>query len=226
MDTTLIQAIQELPDHPSQNGFLVPRYLKFLGRVLKHGAMSPTWHLRLFREGAARCESRKYDQHFYLSQGTLGRLQGHLVDEIRMSLSEWTTRHNRWSDAEVDELTNQRSADRIIQARAFGNPIEQKRYWRTWYDQLPILVRPFALFLYRYFLRLGFLDGREGLIFWTLQTFWFRFLIDAKLIQLRNVPSPSQLAPGSPPRKEGAEGVRASSYDFGSRLMSPKRVKQ
>jgi hypothetical protein len=34
-------------------------------------------------------------------------------------------------------------------------------------------------------LRLGFLDGREGFIFWTLQTFWFRFLIDAKLFEQR-----------------------------------------
>ncbi len=47
----------------------------------------------------------------------------------------------------------------------------------------PLFVRPFALFFYRYFLRLGFLDGREGFIFWTLQTFWFRFLIDAKLFE-------------------------------------------
>ena len=46
-------------------------------------------------------------------------------------------------------------------------------------------MRPFALFVYRYFFRLGFLDGKKGLIFWTLQTFWFRFLIDAKMIQLQ-----------------------------------------
>jgi hypothetical protein len=48
-----------------------------------------------------------------------------------------------------------------------------------------LFVRPFALFFYRYFLRLGFLDGCPGFIFWTLQTFWFRFLIDAKLFEHR-----------------------------------------
>ncbi len=46
-------------------------------------------------------------------------------------------------------------------------------------------MRPFGLWFYRYILRLGVLDGVEGLIFWTLQTFWFRFLIDAKLFEAR-----------------------------------------
>jgi glycosyltransferase involved in cell wall biosynthesis len=197
MDPALVQAIRDLPDDTSHGGFLVPRYVRFLGRVLKHGAMSPTWHLRLFRQGDARCETRKYDQHFYVSRGTVGRLQGFLLDDIRMSLSEWTSRHNRWSDAEIDELINRRSSTGTIQAKAFGNPIEQKRYWRARYDKLPLFVRPFGLFVYRYFLRLGFLDGREGLIFWTLQTFWFRFLIDAKLFQVRNIPLPPQVVSSS-----------------------------
>jgi glycosyltransferase involved in cell wall biosynthesis len=197
MDSTLVQAIRDLPDDTSRAGFLIPRYVRFLGRVLKHGGMSPTWHLRLFRAGAARCEMRRYDQHFCLNHGTVGRLRGCMIDDIRMPLSEWTARHNRWSDAEIDEMINHRSTTGRIQAKAFGNPIEQKRYWRSRYDQLPLFVRPFALFLYRYCFRLGFLDGREGLIFWTLQTFWFRFLIDAKLFQLRNIPSPLQVASGS-----------------------------
>ena len=63
--------------------------------------------------------------------------------------------------------------------------MERKRFLRGLYNDAPLFVRPYALFFYRYFLRLGFLDGREGFIFWTLQTFWFRFLIDAKLFEQR-----------------------------------------
>jgi glycosyltransferase involved in cell wall biosynthesis len=191
MDDILIQSIRSLRDDTPYSGFLVPRYLKFLGRVLKHGGMSPTWHLRLFRAGSARCETRKYDQHFYSKEGKVDRLPGCLVDDIQMSLSEWTVRHNRWSDAEVDELTGEHSGSETIKAKAFGNPIEQKRYWRARYNKFPLFVRPFVLFVYRYFLRLGFLDGKEGLVFWILQTFWFRFLIDAKLFQMGKTPSPS-----------------------------------
>jgi len=63
--------------------------------------------------------------------------------------------------------------------------LERKRFLRGLYNDAPLFVRPYALFFYRYFLRLGFLDGWEGFIFWTLQTFWFRFLIDAKLFEHR-----------------------------------------
>jgi hypothetical protein len=52
------------------------------------------------------------------------------------------------------------------------------------FQKSPLLLRPFAYFLYRYILRLGFLDGYEGLVFHVLQGFWFRFLIDAKLYEL------------------------------------------
>lgn len=197
MDTTLTETIRALPENTPHSGFLIPRYVKFLGRVLKHGGMSPTWHLRLFRRGVARCETRKYDQHFYLKQGTVGRLSGCMIDDIRMSLSDWTSRHNRWSDAEIDELTSKRSPSNQVPPKAFGTRIEQKRYWRSWYNELPPLVRAWALYVYRYFLCLGFLDGKEGLIFWTLQTLWFRFLIDAKLYQLQHRPCPPQSTPVS-----------------------------
>ena len=180
----LIASIRSLPESPAHSGFFIARLVQFLGRQLRHGGMSPTWHLRLFRRGAGRCEERKYDQHFYLTEGTSGQLLGCMIDDIRMPLSEWTARHNRWSDAEVQEQTAAREGVRI-RPRFWGNPVERKRFLRGLYNDAPLFVRPFALFFYRYFLRLGFLDGREGFIFWTLQTFWFRFLIDAKLFEQR-----------------------------------------
>ena len=180
----LIASLQRLPENPAESGFLIARLVQFLGRQLRHGGMSPTWHMRLFRNGAGRCEERKYDQHFYLTQGSAGQLQGYMIDEIRMSLSEWTARHNRWSDAEVTEQTEALNAVHI-QPRFWGNPLERKRFLRGLYNDAPLFVRPYALFFYRYFLRLGFLDGWEGFVFWTLQTFWFRFLIDAKLFEQR-----------------------------------------
>jgi hypothetical protein len=147
--------------------------------------MSPTWHLRLFRTGSGRCEDRKYDQHFLLKCGTTAKLPGVMVDDIRMPLSEWTARHNRWADGEVAEMTAGESEGRL-QPDAFGNPAQRKRYLRQKYDRLPLFARPFLLFVYRYLFRLGFLDGTEGFIFWVLQTFWFRFLVDAKIWEHRH----------------------------------------
>ena len=89
MDDELVAAILALPEEPEYAGYFLPRYLRFLGRVLRHGGMSPTWHLRLFRSGVGRCEDRKYDQHFLLTSGTSGQLQGTMIDDIRMPLTEW-----------------------------------------------------------------------------------------------------------------------------------------
>ena len=191
MDDELVAAIKALPDEPEHSGYFVPRYVKFLGRVMRHGGMSPTWHLRLFRTGVGRCEDRKYDQHYLLLSGTTGQLPGVMIDDIAMSISEWTARHNRWADGEVAELgaaeTGGATAGRLV-ADPKGNPAQRKRALRQKYNNLPLFVRPFALFGYRYFFKLGFLDGTEGFIFWVLQTFWFRFLIDAKIWEKRNRP--------------------------------------
>jgi glycosyltransferase involved in cell wall biosynthesis len=180
----LFAAIAALPEDPAVNGFYLPRMMMFMGRAIRHGAMYPTWHMRLFRSGFGRCESRKYDQHFYVTEGATAQLKEDMIDDIRMPLTEWTFRHNRWADAEVEELTARQSEGRI-EARLGGNPVERKRYLRRLYNDTPLFVRPFVLLFYRYILRLGFLDGVEGFIFYVLQTFWFRFLVDAKLFERR-----------------------------------------
>lgn len=194
MDDRLVAAIGALAEDAEHAGYFLPRYLRFLGRVLRHGGMSPTWHLRLFRTGIGRCEDRKYDQHFLLKTGTVATLPGAMIDDIRMSLSEWTARHNRWADGEVAELSAKETSRRV-KPDAYGNPIERKRFLRERYNRMPLFIRPLALFIYRYFFRLGFLDGTEGLIFWVLQTFWFRFLVDAKLWEQRHM-NRSAIQPG------------------------------
>lgn len=167
MDEVLCAAIAALPEDTAPSGYFLARYMIFLGRELRHGGMSPTWHMRLFRTGIGRCEDRLYDQHFFVKHGTTDKLPGRMLDDIRMSLSEWTARHNRWSDAEVAEVLAQELSDQI-RPRIMGNAVERKRRLRRYYNNAPTFLRPFALFFYRYFLRLGFLDGSEGFIFWVL----------------------------------------------------------
>jgi glycosyltransferase involved in cell wall biosynthesis len=164
----------------SADAYLVARQVIFLRRAIMHGGMFPLYHLRLFRRHAARVEEREYDQHFVTS-GRVETLSGAMIDEISMGLTEWINRHNRWADAEVRELTRSGtiSKDRGLLAR----PILARRRRRELYYRFPALLRPFLFFLHRYFVKQGFRDGREGLIFHVLQGFWFRFLIDAKLFE-------------------------------------------
>lgn len=174
------------PDHI--NGYFIARQLRFLGRTIRHGGMCPTWHMRLFRTGLGHCEEREYDQHFWVD-GPSARLRGVIIDDISLNLSEWTVRHNRWADAEVREAFN--PASKLISGAWGKDPVRQKRALRDVYNRLPRFYRAGALFIYRYFLRAGFLDGVEGLIFFVLQTFWFRFLVDAKMFEAARNQNPA-----------------------------------
>jgi glycosyltransferase involved in cell wall biosynthesis len=162
-------------------GYYIPRLVHFHGRPLRHGGMYPIYHLRLFRRGRGRCETRKYDQHFR-ADGPTARLAAPMIDDIRLPLAEWTARHNRWADMEVEEILN---PDRTAIPGGTGDPVAEKRAQRDRYYRQPLFLRALLLFLYRYIWKRGFLDGTEGLIFYVLQTFWFRFLIDAKLYERR-----------------------------------------
>lgn len=171
------------------NGFLMRRRIMFLGREIRHGVLNATWHLRMYRRNRGWCEDRRYDQHF-IATGLTEQLQGCFVDDNRASLERWTDRHNRWSSAEAEEVLNPSPGARRVEPALLGSPISRKRWLkdRVW-RRLPMLWRAFVYFGYRYFLRLGFLDGREGLIFHVLQAFWFRFLVDSKVFERTKVPT-------------------------------------
>jgi len=166
-------------------GFLSSRKTMFMNRWIKHGGHYPSYHAVLFRKGYGKCEERKYDQHFVVD-GKMENLRGDIIDVVTDSLTTFTMRHNIWSDSEVEEQVVKDSNGNQIQPKFLGNPIERKRYLKKNYEHIPLLIRPFLYFIYRYFFRLGFLDGKEGLIFHVLQGFWFRFLIDAKIYEYEN----------------------------------------
>jgi hypothetical protein len=170
---------------PEIDGYMIPRLIHFLGAPIRHGGMYPNWHLRLFRRGVGRCEQRRYDQHFLLPQGgSTARLTEPMIDDMRMTLDEWTRRHLRWAEAQA-AMAVEGGGEGEIAGRWIGSPIERKRALRRFYGRAPLLLRPFLLFAYRYLLRLGFLDGVPGLIFFALQTFWFHFFVDARIYERR-----------------------------------------
>jgi len=187
------------------SGFLIRRRTYFMGRPLRFGGTT-TWHLRLFRSGCGRCEDRLYDQHFKCD-GRVGRLAGYLHDMNAGTLGEWTAKHNRWADMEAQELSSPGSNAGQIGSRLFGaDPRQRRRFYKNLYYRSPPVIRPFVNFSVRYFLKLGFLDGRIGLLYAVLQALWFRMLVDAKVMERK------MRAPPEPGREGGRklEGPAAS----------------
>lgn len=170
-------------------GYLVSRRTIFLGRWIRHGGHYPAWHMRLHRTGRGRCEERLYDQHFYCD-GPVRHLPGDLTDTLTPNITVFSLRHVRWAQLEADEQEQAASASAAstrIQGRIEkgASAIEHRRWLRDRYGRLPLFIRPFLYWSYRYFIRLGFLDGTQGLIFHFLQGFWYRFLVDSLLYERR-----------------------------------------
>jgi glycosyltransferase involved in cell wall biosynthesis len=196
-----IKATLAQPDRPCA-GYMLRKRTIFMGRWLRHGGQYPAWHLRLFRSGRGRCEDRLYDQHFVV-RGSVGRLDNDYVDVITSDLGTFIARHNRWAELEAQEILATSSAARplhaTVTAQLTGTAIERRRFLRTRvYQRFPLFLRAFLFWFYCYVLRLGFLDGTPGLVFHTLQRFWFRFLIDAKIWELRR--PRSQMLQSQPPQ--------------------------
>jgi glycosyltransferase involved in cell wall biosynthesis len=171
--------------HDKIDGFLLRKRTFFMGRWIRHGGHYPSYHLRLFRKEKGCCEERLYDQHFIV-EGNIVKLKHDYVDVLTSDLNTWTQRHVRWAELEAREIFFGDKGNAQVRATFFGNPIERRRWLRSGlYGRSPLFVRAFAYWIYRYFLRLGFLDGKEGFIFHFLQGFWFRLLVDIKLDELK-----------------------------------------
>ena len=187
LTTALADEIASLMESPpvDVDGFMLRQRTVFMGRWIKHGGHYPSYHLRLFRPEKGRCEDRLYDQHF-LVDGRVERLDNDYIDTVGLPLARWTQRHVKWAELEADEFARTNRGVARVKPVFWGTPIERRRWLR---ERLlmrgPLFGRAFILFLYRYFLRLGFLDGKEGLIFHFLQGCWYRFLVDATIFERR-----------------------------------------
>jgi glycosyltransferase involved in cell wall biosynthesis len=147
VSTELAREIEALlAGEPAFGAYRIPRLNHFLGRPLKHGGYWPDPKLRLFRRGAARFEDRPVHETMR-ADCSLGQLKGHLIHHCYPTLDEYIEHMNRYSRS---------SAEMLVAAGCTSGPL-RTFVWNA-------LLNPGATFLYNYILRLGFLDGREGLL--------------------------------------------------------------
>lgn len=177
--------ISELSEKIS--GIYVKRKIVFLGRELLHGGWYPVWHLKIWRHGKGYCENRWMDEHIRLTEGETVKIDCTQTDCNLNDLNWWTDKHNGYASREVIDMLDTRYrifTQNQVPPRLAGTDEQRKRWLKVRYANLPLFVRPVMNFTYRYFLRLGFLDGTQGLIWHFLQGFWYRFLVDAKIYEL------------------------------------------
>ncbi|TRW15328.1 glycosyltransferase family 2 protein [Glacieibacterium frigidum] len=164
-------------------GATVDRRIDFLGRAIRWGGVYPVRQLRLWRSGRGRCESRWMDEHITVD-GPIAHLSGGDLADVNLNnLGWWTAKHNGYATREaIDELLRA-----PVDAEVGGQAGVKRWIKHKVYHRLPLGSRALAYFIYRYVLRLGFLDGWPGLVFHALQGGWYRFLVDAKIAEIRGL---------------------------------------
>lgn len=200
----LSQKLPQLP--PDITGLLVKLRVIFMDRWIKRG-FYPMIKLNIWRNGAGYIQQKWMDEHTKLRYGQTMMLDHDLVDHNLNHLGWWTDKHNRYSIREAVERLNREYrflGDGYDTGYGIGN--KKKRY-KSMYMRLPLFLRPFLYFFYRYVVRFGFLEGKPGLIWHVLQGFWFQFLVDAKIYQVKHLA-----------RKHGKSVKAVLEDDFGIKL--------
>lgn len=173
---------------PEVDGVYCSRRMTFQGKLMRHGGIFPVRVLRLFRKGRGQCENRWMDEHIKVAGPTVD-FKGELIDDNLNSLTWWTDKHNKYASREAVDLLNLQyhfmPHDSVASLRG-GKQAGVKRWVKeVVYARLPGGGRAFAYFFYRYVIRLGFLDGQAGTAFHFLQGFWYRYLVDAKVAEVK-----------------------------------------
>jgi glycosyltransferase involved in cell wall biosynthesis len=171
------------------NGIYFNRKNYFKGRWIRHGGYYPFYMLKMFRLSCGISDLNENMDHRFLVTGkTRIWKEGHLIEENlkENNIRFWIEKHNRYSDQlaleEVERMQQLRV--QVLKPRFNGSPDERKAYLKALWWKLPRYLRPGLYFGYRLFIQLGFLDGRTGVIFHFLQSFWFRLIVDIKIDEL------------------------------------------
>lgn len=165
------------------NGFVMKFKVAFMGRFLKHGGMYPFYNLTIFKYGIGRYEDRALGEHVILSEGRTIELKNDCLHFDFKSLDTWINKHNWYATREVADYYATRTKGQEDPNRLYGEAKKDSKLRDGLYYRLPKFLRAKIYFWFRYYIQLGFLDGRQGYVHAYLQAYWYRFLVDAKIME-------------------------------------------
>ena len=180
---------EKLPGLPGDvTGIIFNRRHIFMGKWMRRG-IYPVKLLRAFRYGKGMCEQRLMDEHIQLTEGRAVEFEHDFCDHNLNNLSWFCHKHVNYAireaidllDIELD-LTGAAETDgqKEISPQALAKRMKKHRYARQ-----PLFWRSFAYFCYRYFLKGACLDGKIGFLWTFLQGWWYRTLVDAKVLEIK-----------------------------------------
>lgn len=190
------------------DGYYIRRVQIFRGKRLRFGGYGGKRLLKLFRRTHGELDPVEQDTRVYV-RGKVGKLRAPLEEWNRKeeAILFYLEKHLRYAQAFASEEAKRRREGLAfkMRGRLLGTPDERVLWMKERWYRMPLFLRPFLYFTYRYVFLLGFLDGKTGFLFHFLQAFWFRLVVDVRLAEiLAESPHPGRL----PQAGEGAGDPR------------------
>ena len=165
-------------------GIIMQATFYMMGKPLNHG-MRKKRKLMIFRRGAARIENRYMDEHTVLSRGRSVSIRARFDHMDFKSIDHFVQKLNWYASREVLDVLGDNFSGGDQHALQDASIARTRKLKSGLYYRFPMFLRAWLLFLYCYIFRLGFLDGKEGLIYNFLYAYMYRFVVDAKLYEAR-----------------------------------------
>lgn len=159
----------------------------YCGKILHHGIVNGIRIVRIFRTGKARYDKRIMDEHLSILDGKTIEMKHQFVDDNRLTIGQFTIKHENYASREAAILLDAEYhlSDTGKLEKDHGEEVEKKRAQKAKYAKMPLFWRAFGYFVYRYIVKGGWRDGKEGFLWDFLQGWWYRTLVDAKIFEVK-----------------------------------------
>ena len=159
----------------SINGFYVKRNIYFMQKPLKWGGVYNLPVIRIFRKDNFKIESRSMDEHILVKN--FSKITKGCIKDINLNdFVFYIKKHINYAINESNEIKNtsfENSKEKMPYRVYFKKKLKYQIYYK-----LPPIFRSFMVFIYRYLILFGFLDGRKGFYFHFINSFLYRAIVD------------------------------------------------
>jgi glycosyltransferase involved in cell wall biosynthesis len=167
------------------SGISIEAWLYFLNKKMRYG-LSNKRKIMLFKKEYGTIENIKRDAHTIVYSGDIVTCKNKFIHFDSKGISKYIERYNMYSSFELDDY-KANNIERSYTIHKDKKIASKRKLKYQFYYKFPIFIRAKLWYIWNYYFKLGFLDGRESKIYHMLECFWYRYLVDVKLFEERKI---------------------------------------
>lgn len=183
LNTEIEELIEKYKGQP-MNGIVIEAHFFFLGRCMKHG-MKNKRKMMLFKKSCGRIEDRRRDAYSVISEGFQVEAKNKFLHYDFKNIHDYINKYNWYATREMMDYIESEKKAQNSTIEIADESLNKQRKKKGMYYKFPMFLRAFIWYVFAYILKLGFLDGKEGMMYYFFECFWYRMLVDAKIFEYK-----------------------------------------